>query len=328
MAFVAKFKSIKSGLKTTAGIKPYELAKYNSLFNQFKALSMFGLTNADKGQLDWIAKNWNEIITYIKSTYIPPKFTPSTLRGYLEAIANLLLAYDKLKFRPLVRELYNTGLSLQQRIDKESENSELTEQEKKNFVPYEDLVAKRDQVRAKWDKDPKNLKLNMINLILSVNTMIPPLRLDWVGMEIYPPRLVEGKARTVNIPGEPPHDKINYLWQYAPRLWAICLNYDKIQNKREKSGKERQIIKLVDEIPGVSNGTELNNIINISLEFYPRDYVLLGTKTKDVMGVSGYDSALGEMFKPKKPRQNLLRKSYVNFWYRKELSRCSESDRR
>lgn len=48
--------------------------------------------------------------------------------------------------------------------------------------------------------------------------------------------------------------------------------------------------------------------------------MLQAIKTKQPMGVTSYDSALREMFKPRAPRQNLLRKAYVNHWYRKELS--------
>src|SRR5690349_12297110 len=93
------FDAIPGNRKTLAGLKPYEKAKFNSLFNQFKAQDMFGLTNADKTKLEWFASNWNVIVEYVKKTYVPPRFAPSTLRGYLEGIANVLLHYDKIKFK-------------------------------------------------------------------------------------------------------------------------------------------------------------------------------------------------------------------------------------
>ena len=236
--------------------------------------------------------------------YVPPKFAPSTLRGYLEAIANVLLHYDKKKFKPLVRSLFNTGLSMQQRIDKQNEVSELTEQEKKNFVPYEELARKREQLQAEWNIAPDSLKLNMYHLILAFNVLVPPLRLNLIDMQIYPPLLIERKG---DYSGPPPENKINYLWQYEPGKWAYCINYDKIQNKREKSGKPRQIIRFEDEIPNVTQGKLLNTIINKSVELVPRNYVLTAVKTKKPMGVSSYDAALREIFKPKQPRQNLIR---------------------
>ena len=172
---------------------------------------MFGLTSADKNQLSWVGNIWLEIIKYIKATYIPPKFAESTLRGYLEAVANILLHIDKIKFKSITRGFYNTGLSLQQRIDKQNEDSELTEQEEKNFVSFDDLVKKREQLQAEWNVSQSSLKLHMYNLILSFNTMVPPLRLNLVGMQIYPPMLVDGVERKVAATGSPPENKINYL---------------------------------------------------------------------------------------------------------------------
>ena len=149
--------------------------------------------------------------------------------------------------------------------------------------------------------------------------MVPPLRLNLVGMQIYPPMLVDGVERKVAATGPPPENKINYLWQYEPGKWAYCINYDKIQNRREKSGKERQIMRFEDEIPNVTQGKLLNLLINTSVELVPRNYVLLAIKTKQPMAVTSYDAALADSFRPRKPRQNLIRKSYVNHFYRKEL---------
>src|SRR5690606_5440611 len=108
-----------------------------------------------------------------------------------------------------------------------------------------------------------------------------------------------------------------------PGKWAYCINYDKIQNKREKSGKPRQIIRFEDEIPNVTQGKLLNTIVSKSVELVPRNYVLTAVRTKKPMGVSSYDAALREIFKPRQPRQNLIRKAYVNYWYRKELPMSS-----
>ena len=314
------FAEIKTGLSTTSGLAQYEKQKLSSLYNQFRALDMFSLTPADKTQLGWVAANWMAILDYVNKTYVPPKFAPSTLRGYIEAIANTLLAVDKSKYKNVVRPLFNTGLSMQQIIDKGREESTMTEQEMKNFVPFEDLVKERERLYAEWMKQPNNLKLHMFELILAFNTLVPPLRLNLPGMQIFPPRTVDGVARKVTEFKEPPENNTNYVYEYEAGKWAYCINQDKIQNKRDKSGKGRQIMKFEDEIKDVTNGKLLNSIINKSLDVMPRNHLLIGIKTKLPMIVTSYDSALGEMFKPKKPRQNLIRKSYVNFWYRKELS--------
>ena len=106
---------------------------------------------------------------------------------------------------------------MQQIIDKAGEDSEMTDQEKKNFVPYEDIVTVRDRLHAEWLADPKNLRLHMFQLILALNTMIPPLRLNWVDMEVWPHRLVNGVPRKPAVTGPPPDNvKTNYLWEITP----------------------------------------------------------------------------------------------------------------
>ena len=69
----------------------------------------------------------------------------------------------------------------------------------------------------------------------------------------------------------------------------------------------------------MTDGQKLNEIINKSLLYAPRNYPLIGLKTHEMMSASGYDSALREMFKPKQPRQNIIRKAFINYWHRAHI---------
>ena len=101
----------------------------------------------------------------------------------------------------------------------------------------------------------------------------------------------------------------------------IVINYDKVENKREAQHKSRSEFELLEEIPGVTNGKKLNEIINESLKQHPREFLLVGVKTiTSPMGGTSFDKALASIFDPKKPATNLIRKAYVNYWYRKNLS--------
>ena len=72
-------------------------------------------------------------------------------------------------------------------------------------------------------------KLNIYHLILALNTYIPPLRLNLINMEFHRER----KAPPSNI-------QTNYLWEKTTGKWVIVLNYDKIENKRQAKGYDRE----------------------------------------------------------------------------------------
>jgi len=249
----------------------------------------------------------------------PPEIIGQHPEESSRCLANVLLAIDKVRFKEVTRPMFNLGLTTQQII----EDSKLDDEDLANYVPYRKLVAMRNHYETLWRADPKDLKLNMYHLLLAVNTYIPPLRLDWLDMYVYPPRLVDG--RPVKPPtgpvAAPPADSNNYLWESAPGEWSIVMNYDKIENKREQRGLARQIMVLKDDIPGITDGKRLNGIINDSLRDAPRNYALVGVRDKTrPMPASGFGSAMLAMFKPKKPLQNLLRKAYINHVHRMKLN--------
>ena len=328
MSFVKKlddkteFNAIKTGIKTITTLKKHEQQVYNVWFNHFHALGE--LVPPAKGPLQWIADNHAKVEKYIRGTYVEPKYKASSMRNHLEGLANVLLAVDKDKFKEVVRPMFNFTLTIQQRIDKTKEDSLLSEKDLANFVTYEELVKRRDELEAEWMKDPKNLKLNIYHMVLAVNTYVPPLRLDWLDMNIYPPRVKDGKVMKKRFDAwmfpPPPENDENYLWEEKEGQWAIVINADKIEAKRKDRDLPRQIMRLNDDIEGVTNGKRLNELINTSLTYAPRNYVLVGVKTGEAMGDTGYNAALAAMFKPRKPTQNTLRKAYINYWHRKELS--------
>lgn len=337
----ARFAEIPTGFTTSAQLKKHEQERYSVFYNNFwdEARTIVGATKSD---ITWVGRHWEAVLNWIREVYTPPKAKASTLRNQIEGLANILLAIDKVKFKEVTRPLFNTGLTTQRIIDKANEESVLDEDDMRNYVSYRRLVAKRNEMYDLWRKDSGDLRANMYHLILALNTYLPPLRLDWLDMNVYPPNSVHSRGVTVEATktrrgrvsapppqtsrvdlatyGEPPINKENYLWEYAPGLWAIVINYDKIENKREEKGLARQIIRLEDDIPGVTDGKRLNQIINESLEAAPRDYVLIGVRTKTAMLESGFRSAMGSMFKPKNPGQNLLRKAYINFWHRAKVN--------
>ena len=70
------------------------------------------------------------------------------------------------------------------------QNQELTKEELENFVTNPELVQKRNQLKEVYDKykrlsNMSSVKNHMSYLVLCLNTMAPPLRLDFLDMEIW-----------------------------------------------------------------------------------------------------------------------------------------------
>ena len=99
-------------------------------------------------------------------------------------------------------------------------------------------------------------------------------------------------------------------------------------SEEDQKEYERFTYNLVDDITQekpkfirVTDGKELNNIINLSLKYWNRDYVLPAVKSNgaEPMGETSYAAAFRTLFSdpsnPRTPTQNLVRKMYINHWY-------------
>jgi len=281
------FGAIKTGITDIKEMPMIIRKTYNSWMNKM------GLK--EKNML-WIAADPYAIINLINTS--PLKITSK--RIHFESLANILLAIDKNKFKNFVKNLYTVGIVIQQNVP-QGEN-ELTEAESKTYVPYEEIVAVRNSIHSNL-----SLKNNMEHLILSLNTYIPPVRLDYLGMIVKysndEPELEEDTA---------PAYSTNYLWinEDNDKMY-IVLNKDKIGNG---------ILELKDFVSKHShllyiNGDKLKEIIKDSLEQFPREYLLCSPKDEVIpMGMPTYNSLINQSLH-KKAKQNIFRKAYINYWH-------------
>ena len=304
----AEFAAIPTGKTTKSSLRKHEQDRYNVWYNHFRRLGH--TAPADREDITWVADNALQLNHYIRETYSEAKgYSPNTTRNYLEGLANVLLAIDKARFKEFARPLYAFSKSIHRETDAVAGESKLNDDDLANFVSYEDLVTKRDLTYATWKENLTDLPLNMTHLILALNTYVPPLRHDCLDMVVY--------RNPIEAP--PPEGKANYIWEYAPGQWAFVIGSDKIENQRQKQGLERQVMKLADEIPGITNGQLLNAIITESMAAHPRAYALVGTRLKIPMPPLTYNGLLASAFAPKRPHQNLIRKAYINHWHRARI---------
>lgn len=314
------FDQIETGLKTTRSMRNNHNKKAKTFFNLMKSVN--GVKNMPKSyqSISWMGKNHKKLHQAILDKHDPDKYEDEKKKisvgksriTDLTALAYFLLAIDKDKFKEYVRPIYTYSYKYQKEVvEKQQKKNELTEDDLVNFVCFKDIVKERERLYQEWQKNYRNNKLNLYHLILAFNTYIPPLRINLPTMKLW-----RNKS-------EPPEDYDNYLWEHKPGKWKIVINYDKIENKRQKKDIKRDVFDLSKEIGShrvqVTNGKKLQEIINESLAHFKRDtYVLRGIKRLDYslpMGDKSYISALHTMFQPKQPGQNIIRKAFINHWH-------------
>jgi len=277
------FGAIKTGITDIKEMPLIIQKTYNNWMNRMDI--------REKNML-WVGDDPYAIIDMIKKSNL--KMTSK--RIHFESLANILLAIDKNKFKNFVKNLYTVGIVIQQNVP-QGEN-EMTESETKNYVSYEDICNVRNSIHHNI-----SLKNNIIHLILSLNTYIPPLRLDYLGMEVKyskePPSLND-KTKT------------NYWWiDENTDNMSIVLNKDKVG---------RGILPIKDFVSKFShltyiNGYEIKKIVEESLHLYPRTYLLCSPKNKDVpLGMTTYNSLIRQVLH-KDAKQNIFRKAFINYWH-------------
>lgn len=296
-----EFNKIKTNVKLQSELSKNESQKYSVWYNE---LVSDGFVNKNKSNIRWIGRRWKEVYRFIIDRY-----DRSSLRSHIESLANVLLAIDKEEFKETVRPMFLLGISIQKSINLDNELNLGNEKEVNNFVSFQELENKRDILLTAWSKNPMNRALNYSYLILSLNTYIPPLRLDILKMKIIRYDRVNQQNQEV------PDDKSNYLWEYLPDTWSYVINHDKIEHMRAENGLEKQIIKFNDEIDGVTNGKLMNMIVSESLEQFPRSFLLSGLNPDLPLSVMSYDNILHDLFPDRYLHQNLIRKAYVNYWH-------------
>jgi hypothetical protein len=289
-----KFEKVETGKTKPSELKKNESDKLLTWFNKFHTALGQNITMDD---ITWVGPKASILEGAIKMTY-----KGSSLRAHLEALANILLSIDKDKYQKMAKKLFLQGARIQKIITKHNDKSVLDDEQLENFVSYTELENKRNELGYDLKEDPTNRKLNMQHLILSLNTYIPPLRLDYLDMKVI--RLGDNPKRT--------HTE-NYLIETPINQWSIIINGDKISKKYTDP---EAVFTISKNIKRVTNGKELNKIITESLNLLPRKYLLVGLTSDEPMSQSTYNHLLAELFEPKHPTQNLIRKAYINHWHR------------
>lgn len=156
----------------------------------------------------------------------------TTIRNYLNAIIILLLAlnHDD-EYKELLKEYQSKRDDLNQQYEDENATGKISDKQKENFIPYEDLVKMINEMGKdlkgfkKRELSAKDKMLLQIYIIYQIHIRLP-MRNDLSGMEAI-------NKRTYNKLSEEDKKAKNYLVIEKGKMFMV-LNKFKTQSKYEE----------------------------------------------------------------------------------------------
>lgn len=275
----------------------------NILDNNFKNInekksikSFITKLNMNITKLSEVFKNKDKIYRHLIQRHEDNEINIITLSKYIQYLGLLLLYNDPFGDITYIRKLYMYSNELQ---TKEMNIMYGNNIKNNKFINYDDLINIRDKYKDSFNDGNILFEQHMIYLKLSLNTYIPPLRLDLNDM-----RIIYDVIPFVDI-----NDKQNYIYKYND-VYYIVINNDKISTR--KGG----IILPLNITNDYMDSNTITQIINKSLEIYPRDYIFSSRwhSNKKIHTLT-YSNML--KYNDVIITQNNLRKSYITNYHNK-----------
>jgi hypothetical protein len=273
------FKDIETGKTLMDSLKEIDIPKYKKWYKRY---------GIDTPLYDilWITDMKDKIYKDINDSDL----MDSSKRLEFEGLARILLAINKTRYKKYAKALFVESKEIQKQINNEKGNQQMTEEDKKTYIDYKTIVDIRDRL------PDNNRDEHMKKLVLSLNTYIPPLRVN------IPTMLIWKKDEL------PPNDNNNYLWVHSNGDINFVINYDKITRYNDKN---MELLPLNDY--RFMEGTKMKKILLDSIERYPRKYVIEKNEGQSMTPQEYYYFLRRAAHWP--ITQTMLRKAYVNHYY-------------
>lgn len=266
MAYLERFKKI---------IDSTDLADESKKNYRFRLTRLTVITGKD---LDWVIDHCKDTFEIMKKNNI---IEPQSVKAYINSILALFKYTKGLKEKkPKAHRCWFEFFKKVKAIaDHKYETLQASEKQIKAYVPWQEIIKKRDEL----DKDTPDY------LLLCLYTMIPPCRADLNMVKIYHDR--DGK------------DSENYMVVY--KNGGIRLVYNEFKSK------SRKLQKYQKNLP-----ENLEQVVKRSLKLQPREYLIVSPRTRrpycNVKSYTTYfDRILFRVFQ-KNVTINTLRHSFVN----------------
>lgn len=231
---------------------------------------------------NWIVKNHKLIENFIKSNYT----NLNSLRSHLSTLT-AIIKHKKGENSRIYKHYSKKAIAIQKKIEDGYKDQTLPKNRVGNHVSFEEIEKRREQLKELFNENKTDHKLNLQYLLLALYTYQPPLRQDYKDMMI-----VQDKV---------PNKKENFLLKKRDQ-WFVIIQQDKVI--RAQGSAVFELNQL------------LGKIINVSLMFFPRKYILSALKDPNKpIGKQGFEKLLRDCFENKKVTVDILRSAYVTNKY-------------
>lgn len=275
------------------------MANFDELSTDYKAKIKFWLKNIPElkkystDNLGWIKKYHRTIYDFAKEKYS----NLNTRKGHIQVLAGMLKLLGGGK--RYAQKYSKKAVDYAGRLEHEAKDQTMKPERKENFVTYDEICNQREKYKALFEENKSNIKNNLTYLLLSLYTMIPPLRQEYRDMEILNKSVTNTTKNTL---------------QKRGNAYYIVIVKDKVSNSHPN---------LVEKVP-----PELESVIKASLKAYPRKYVLSTQKDADKpIGKQGFEKLLIDAFHDinKRVTVDILRSAYISWAYANK--NLSENDK-
>jgi hypothetical protein len=245
------------------------------------------MTNKD---LDWVLANCKKTLEIMEKNGVTE---PQSVKALLSVIVALFKHAKQLKAQmPKAYKCWLAAfLKINEIVESKYDNLEPSEKQVDAYVPWSDIIKRRDELDKDGNEHDKHL-------ILSLYTMIPPARADLNMIRIY--RNTEPKES----------DKAQYpnfllINATGKKKVTMTLVYNEFKSKSK-------FLQLYEKVLPAN----LIEVIEASLKRQPREFLIVSPSTKKPFDKPNsytkyFNRILKDIFKNKDMSINTLRHSYV-----------------
>lgn len=259
---------------------------YDKLIKKYKEnvniwINNLNYENLTTNNLNWVKKYHIEIEKLIEKKYS----NLNTKKSHYTTLAKIFQLMQNVQLYEKYKKKY---LNIIDEIKIEIPKQQISGNKILNWVPYDIIIKKRNELEKDTKKDPNNIFLHFQYLVLCLYTLEPPIRQEYKNMMI------------INRADQ--NDKINNFLLHTNTKSFIIINNDKVSKHYEAATFN------------LSN--RLHKIISKSLKMFPRKYILsLITNPNSPINKQGFEKLLKSIFNDVHLSVDILRASYITEFY-------------